>query len=51
MKEYQYYVIYKKEKYFFPFCLEGLRDAQAFIRSCGFKKRTIHVVRNGGYGK
>ena len=45
MEEYRYYVIHKKEKHYFPFKLQGFREAQAFIENCGYKKRTIHVER------
>lgn len=38
-----YYVVHKKEKYYFQFNLEGLREAQSFIASCGYKRRTIHI--------
>lgn len=41
----RYYVIHKKKKYYFPFNLGGLREAQAFIHNCGYKKRTIHVEK------
>lgn len=45
MEEYRYYVIHKKEKHYFPFNLQGFKEAQAFIENCGYKKRTIHVER------
>lgn len=45
MEEYRYYVIHKKKKYYFSFCLGGFKEAQAFIEKCGYKKRTIHVEK------
>lgn len=47
METYKYYVIHKKEKYYFPFNYGGFKEAQAFIERCGYKKRTILITKDG----